>query len=237
MHEGHRKRMYSRLEKGDTLYDHEVLEILLYNAYPRINTNEIASSLIGRFGSLSEVLRAPVSELVTVKGVGENAAYFLRSVGACAQRANFMEGVANLRNFGDFKRFTALRMRGRQDEHLELYFIDKAGTLNRICSFTSRNRESVKVNVGELVKIISSAKPYAMFVAHNHLNGNSLPSSDDDLFTKQLQVLCSMNDVKLYDHCIYCSDNDIYSYHESGKIDEILREYTAQKILGKWIKN
>lgn len=237
MHEGHRKRMYSRLENGETLYDHEVLEILLYNAYPRVNTNEIACLLIERFGSLAQVFRAPVKELVTVRGVGENVADYLRCVGVCAQRADLMEGVANLHSFGDFKRFTALRMRGRHEEHLELYFMDKAGNLNRICNFTSRNRESVKVNVGELVKVISSAKPYAMFVAHNHLNGNSSPSSDDDLFTKQLQLLCSMNDVKLYDHCIYCSDNDIYSYYESGKIDEILREYTAQKILGKWIKS
>ena len=40
MHEGHRKRMLERLEKAEgSLAEHELLEILLFNAIPRKNTN------------------------------------------------------------------------------------------------------------------------------------------------------------------------------------------------------
>lgn len=31
MHEGHRSRMYEKLKRGDSLYEHELLEILLFN--------------------------------------------------------------------------------------------------------------------------------------------------------------------------------------------------------------
>ena len=71
--------MRAKLENGEYLYEHEILEILLYNACPRVNTNPIAHALLERFCSLSEILKADVKELVTVEGVGESVADFLRS--------------------------------------------------------------------------------------------------------------------------------------------------------------
>ena len=61
MHEGHRKRKKEWVaEYGfDNLQPHELLEIMLYYAIPRIDTNEIAHNLIDRFGSLSSVIEAP----------------------------------------------------------------------------------------------------------------------------------------------------------------------------------
>ena len=80
MHEGHRQRMYEKLENGDDLFDHEVLEILLYAVCPRINTNPLAHKLMDRFVTLYNVLNASVKELKGVDGVGDAVAKYLRSV-------------------------------------------------------------------------------------------------------------------------------------------------------------
>ena len=72
MHEGHRQRMYDKLKNDDGLHDHELLEILLYNGLPRINTNLIAHELLNTFGSISGVLDADVDKLTAVKGVWLN---------------------------------------------------------------------------------------------------------------------------------------------------------------------
>ena len=45
----------------DSLQDHEVLELLLFYAIARQDTNELAHRLINRFGSLSDVFDAPVA--------------------------------------------------------------------------------------------------------------------------------------------------------------------------------
>ena len=66
MHEGHRRRMYQKLKNGDNLYEHEVLEMLLFNAYPRKNTNPVAHELLERFPSISAVLSADIDELMSV---------------------------------------------------------------------------------------------------------------------------------------------------------------------------
>ena len=52
IHDGHRQRMYEKAEKG-VLAEHEWLEVLLFNAIPRRNTNDIAHALIAQFGSVA----------------------------------------------------------------------------------------------------------------------------------------------------------------------------------------
>lgn len=76
LHSGHRQRMRQRfLSTGfDTFAEHEILEVLLYYAIPRIDTNEIAHRLLQHFGSLSAVFDADPQELIKVKGVSENTA-------------------------------------------------------------------------------------------------------------------------------------------------------------------
>ena len=58
MHEGHRQRMLQRLEDAEHLQDHELLEIPLFNAIPRKNTNPLAHELLSEFASLDGLMRA-----------------------------------------------------------------------------------------------------------------------------------------------------------------------------------
>ena len=72
-HAGHRRRMIEKL-KTDSLLEHELLEVLLFNALPRRNTNDLAHKLLGEFGSVKEILSAPIEQLTKVEGVGESVA-------------------------------------------------------------------------------------------------------------------------------------------------------------------
>ena len=58
LHDGHRKRLIQRfLEEGlDSFEPHNVLELLLFFAIPRKDTNELAHKLIDTFGSLNACL-------------------------------------------------------------------------------------------------------------------------------------------------------------------------------------
>ena len=68
--------MLRRLEKNEeSLEEHELLEIMLFNAVPRKNTNPAAHELIRAFGSLEGVLRASFEQLRTVNGIGAETAH------------------------------------------------------------------------------------------------------------------------------------------------------------------
>ena len=79
IHDGHRERMRQQLKTSgmDSLSDVQVLEVALYYALPRGDTNELAHRLLSRFGTLANVLEAPESELLAVAGMGPRAAELL----------------------------------------------------------------------------------------------------------------------------------------------------------------
>ena len=80
VHDGHRERLKSRFcEHGiDSFNDLNALELLLFYAIPRRDTNVIAHALLDRFGGLSGVFEASIPELTDVPGVGENTALLIQ---------------------------------------------------------------------------------------------------------------------------------------------------------------
>lgn len=82
LHKNHRERLRQRYETSglDDFEEHVILELLLFYAIPRVDTNPTAHRLISRFGSLAGVLAAPEEELCQVKGVGRATARMIKSV-------------------------------------------------------------------------------------------------------------------------------------------------------------
>lgn len=232
VHEGHRQRLYEKLDSESFLHEHELLEILLFNAYPRKNTNPIAHALLNAFGTVRGVFGATVEQLKSVEGVGDSIAHYLKIVALVAENAYSEDtGDVFLKNYGDFKNFTATRLRKKTAEVLEIYFCEKSGKVKYIFSRSDSDKHGVTIEREELASLISAQKPYGILIAHNHLNGSTAPSPQDDAFTAEVQLLCNLNKVTLYDHCIYGSDNDVYSYFCSGRIDKIKRDYNLSNIL------
>lgn len=88
VHDGHRERMKSRfVEAGlDGFNDHNALEMLLFYAVPRKDTNELAHRLLKQFGSLASVFEAKHEELMRVDGIGENAATLIKLIPEVSRR-------------------------------------------------------------------------------------------------------------------------------------------------------
>ena len=232
VHEGHRKRMAEKLAAGELLQEHERLEMLLFNAYPRKNTNPLAHRLLDAFGSLRGVLEADVKELVAIEGVGESVALYLKCVSSCVKSAYSADAAeVFLKNYGDFKEFTAKRLRSKTEEVLELYLLERNGKVKYIFSRSNYNAHGVSVKRDEIPAAVAAVRPFGMLIAHNHLTGDSNPSEADDKFTSEMAMLCNLNGVTLYDHCVYAADNDVYSYFGTGRLDSIKEKYNLASII------
>ena len=88
LHAGHRARLRKRFfEEGlDAFEDHQVIELLLFYAIPRRDTNEIAHLLLRRYGSFSGVLEADPVDLAQTKGIGQAAATLLSIIPSLTRR-------------------------------------------------------------------------------------------------------------------------------------------------------
>ena len=227
--------MYEKLENGDDLFDHELLEILLYSACPRVNTNPIAHALLDRFVTLSEVLSASVDELKEVDGVGEGVARYLKTVGLCAERAGSIGNSPTLKTLADCKRFVELRLKDKTEEYVELYFVNKAGRVQRIFNYTSSEKNRASANIDAISRNVAIFRPHGIIMAHNHVKCDSHPSDYDDNFTMIVQFVCNMNATQLLDHLIYSSGDDIFSYRDDGRLEKV-KDFCSWDTFEKWIK-
>ncbi len=102
LHKSHRERMRERyLKYGlDIMYDHEMIEMLLFSVYPRRNTNHIAHRLMRRFGSVDGIFEASVEELMKVDGVGKTAAEFIARQGELLREFSKEREPAPMREVG-----------------------------------------------------------------------------------------------------------------------------------------
>ena len=220
LHDGHRARKKQQfLEHGLAgMPDHEVLELLLYYAIPRRDTNETAHRLIQRFGSLRSVLDADVDELTRVEGVGENAATLLRLFAALERRLSAPalpdRPIRSGEQVGSF--FVALMDREVR-EVLYLMCLDGKGKLLSCRLVATGGVNVTAVSVRQVVEEALRAGASAVILSHNHPSGVALPSRADELLTRQVAETLRPLGVHLLDHIIV-ADGDYVSMAQSGYI-------------------
>ena len=220
IHDGHReKKRQQFLQHGlDAFADHEVLELLLFYAIPRKDTNPIAHALMDRYGSLSGVMSAPVEDLQKVKGIGESAAILLKLVPQLCYKARLSDAHRQeliLSTAGRAGSYMMEHFLGETHEVLYELCLDRKGKLLTCKRLGEGGVSSAQLDVRRLVEnaILSSAS--AVILAHNHPSGVAQPSQEDYVATDQARAALATIGVELLDHIIV-ADRDFVSLAESG---------------------
>lgn len=221
MHEGHRERMWERLYfHGDSMSDHELLEILLYYTIPRKNTNPTAHDLLDRFGSLEALFSAPPEALEKVAGIGKKSAEFIHLVGQMIERVRTQEHAERRINcYADIVDFASGRFAGRDSEILEFYCIGAGGKLLCAKSFDGGKQSRVSLHARELNLLLASMHPFTLVAAHNHPSGVAEPSDEDDEAAEEIYRICRLNGVLLSDCLIFADGQAPYSYFLTGRFE------------------
>lgn len=218
LHDGHRQRSKRRfLTVGaDGFDDHQLLELLLFYAIPRQDTNETAHRLMKQFGSLQGVLNAAPEELMAVEGVGESAAGLLRLTGELAIRSRCTSLPQKILNSPD--RTGAYFMEllaGQKRELLYQVCLDGKGKLLTCRCISKGTVTASALHVRQVVENALYAGASSIILAHNHPSGVALPSQADVVVTRQVQEALLPLGIRLADHIIV-ADSDYVSMAESG---------------------
>ncbi len=220
VHKGHRKTLKKKfIENGLDLFEpHEALELYLYYAIPRKDTNPLAHRLLDRFVTLAGVCDAPIDELIEEFGLTENTAVLLKLLPEMARLYNESklsnDNVIDLDTIGDLIKSKFI---GRTEEVVVLLLGDAKGKIIFFDVVAKGSVNSSDMPIRKIVDLSIRHNARLAFIAHNHPSGNALPSKNDLATTDALKATLNTVGVRLFDHFIV-TDDDYVSLRESELI-------------------
>lgn len=210
MHKDHRSRVKNRfLTEGlDHFEPHNILELLLFYAIPQKDTNELAHTLINRFGSLENVFDASFQDLLTVPGIKEHSATLIKMIPALARIYSIEKNKAGdaLCDVDAWGKYFVSRYVGVDVETVFLLLLDNKFNVIDCVKLHEGSVNSSAVNIRKMTEIIFLRKAPMAVLAHNHPSGLPIPSAADITLTMDLYRAFQMLDVKFLGHILVAGD-------------------------------
>lgn len=219
VHEGHRQRLKEEfLSHGmEPFHDVNVLELTLFYAIPRQDTNPIAHRLLDEFGSLAAVFDASPEELMERGKLTRNAATLIKLIPAVARRqqiskANLEQILDTTGKCGDYLRS---RFFSETEEVVYLLGLDAKCKVLGCQRLFAGSINYVNFSVRRVVECAINMKASSVVLAHNHTSGIAFPSKEDLETTQAIAHALDLVGVLLADHIIV-ADDDYLSLAESN---------------------
>jgi DNA repair protein RadC len=203
---GHRERLRTRFRSGgaDAVPDYELLEMVLFRAFPRGDTKPLAKQLLARFGTFAEVINAPEERLREVQGVGARVVDELKLVRAAALRLLRGEimGRKILGSWSTVIDYCRAAQGFDQKEQFRILFLDRKNQLIADEVQQEGTVDHTPVYVREVVKRALELSATAIILVHNHPSGDTTPSKADIDMTKLIVEAAKPLGVTVHDHII-----------------------------------
>lgn len=222
MHDGHRLRIRKKfiLNGFDNFEDHEILELALFYAIPRKNTNVIAHELLDKFGNVDAVFDAPMNMLKEVEGIGESAAVFIKMISGLARiyMERKFKNIEKVPNMSDINDKITFKFIGRTEELVVIVLLDAKGKVLYEGVVNKGTVNAVDIYARKIIELIVLYNASSVIIAHNHPSGFAVPSVEDIESTSKLNKVLKSMHVELLDHIIV-ADGDYVSLRDCGMKD------------------
>lgn len=222
IHAGHRRRFREKfIQDGslDNFKDHEILEFILFYAYPRKNMNEKAHIILREYGSFHEILNATPEELMKRCNLTERAAVLItmipdisrRYLSSCWERDN-ANIISNYKAASDY--FDS-RMAGKIYESFYMLCLDNRKKIRKCVKISDGNEYTSPVYIDKVVANALLYKSSFVIIAHNHPSGTPRPSTGDLDVTRKIKDSLEPFGIRVLDHIIVCGE-DNFSFANKG---------------------
>jgi len=218
LHGGHRERLRARYlnHGGETFADHELLELLLFYAIPRRDTNKLAHQLIRRFGSLHALMNATPQQLMQLGGVGDATAVLLSSIRQFGKRLESFQPAAKpvIPSASVAGNYLVSFLDSERSECFCLLCLDLQKHLLCTKTINRGTIDEVRVYPRTVVETALQYPTAYVIIAHNHPSGQmGASSADTDTTTLLIRLLKPMN-ITLLDHIIV-GNGTYFSFSEN----------------------
>ena len=218
---GHRRRLKEKFAAAapGTLYDYEMLELLLGYAIPRRDVKPLAKALLSRFATLKGVMDALEEELVEVPGIGFHTAILIRLVRdmGTLYLGEEARGKIQISCTAELINYCRSALGGLKDERFCVIYLNAQ---NRMIDMEVIEEGIVNQAVVYPRKVLENTlkrKASAIILLHNHPSGHVKPSDADVRLTQTIREAAKILDIQVHDHLIV-GENRFFSFREEGML-------------------
>lgn len=219
--QGHRDRLRNKLlaRGAGALDDYELLEALLFAFIPRQDVKPIAKDLLAKFGSVSAIFAAPPEKLVNVKGVGEKAAAYIKTVSELTARAarEDLQSRTIISSWTALTTYVQTELQHEPREHFRVLFLDRKNQLILDETMNIGTVDHAPVYPREIARRALELSASAIILVHNHPSGDPTPSSADIDMTREVISTLKPLEIVVHDHLIV-GRSGVTSFKSSGLI-------------------
>ena len=222
VHAGHRARMKKRfIEHGfQGMEQHEILEMVLYYAIPRKDTNQLAHRLLDRYGCFAKVCDTPVDVLQRDFGLSESAAVLLKMLPELARV--YVDSKSELKYIDMHTAVELLRPKfiGATVEKLAVALSNSNDKLLLCDVIFEGSISSTELPVRKIVDLALRHNAKYVYIAHNHPSELCAPSRQDLDTTQVISETLDGIGVVLVDHLIFTS-TDYFSIRSHKHFSQV----------------
>lgn len=181
------------------------------------SAEELAETLLVRFGAISRILSATDNQIIDACGRHGEVGHMIagsRALVLAALKEVVTRSTVNPRD-PNLKKYLALKFRDRPHEELHAIFVDSnVGFLaEELVSIGSVG--SVEARISTIMRRAIELGAAGIFLVHNHPSSNPMASMEDIKATQQIVTVARALDVEILDHLIIAG-NVVVSMRELG---------------------
>ena len=227
---GHRQRLKARFlsDKGKSMPDYELLELVLMYALPRKDVKPLAKALIKEYKTFANVLTAPSDELVNFPGVGNNATILFSLIHSCVNKIcweNLEKGnTPSLNELKEIVEYCRAQIGYSKQENLLVIYLGSKGKYIKHNIEQVGTTSAVMISPQDIARNALINRASAVIVSHNHPSGDCAPSKADITMTMALRNGLESVGIRLTDHIII-SSSEHYSFAEKSYVMKVINKY------------
>ena len=188
---------------ANSLKTSELIAILLRTGTTGRPVLDLAEFLLAHFGSLEALSRAPVGELMRVKGVGQAKAIELKAAFALAARLARSEAESRaIEDAADVAQLLGEEMRLLDHESVRVVCLNAKHMVLAVEEITRGILNESLFHPREAFRPALARQAHAVILVHNHPSGNPQPSDADLRVTKQMKDAGQILQIELLDHVV-----------------------------------
>ena len=205
---------------SNTLSNEELLAIILDTGTKDKSAKDLAISVLSKINHISELKDINYQNLISIKGIGISKATKILSLIELSKRINVkLETLNNIKANNSkviYEYFKDKLMDEKQEYFYCLYLNNKKRIIKNKLLYIGTINQTL-IHPRDIFKEAYLLSASAIICIHNHPSGNTAPSKEDIMMTKNLKEVGLIMGINVVDHIII-GKNSYYSFFENGDV-------------------